>query len=315
MEHRVVALEDEAALDSALSDADVLLNAAGPFSHTAPALLEACLRSGVHYLDITGEVDVLEVASQKDRKARERGIMILPGVGFDVVPSDCLAAHVSRRIPGAAWLALAIRGLVYASRGSYRTLVEQAGRPVRIRREGRLVPVVPGSLQRTFDFGDGKRESVAVSWGDVVSAWYTTGIPNIEVYFEATPVIGAMLNAARLFGRILRTRTAQALLKAQAELLPEGPTEQQRDSREAVIVAEAGDRAGRFAAARLSTPEAYSFTAQAATEVVERVLMGHFRVGFCTPAALFGPDFVTTLRGVRRMDLESGTEEEAMRGD
>lgn len=304
LDHRAACLEDEAALDAALGDVDAVLNAAGPFSRTAPAMVDACLRTGTHYLDVTGEVDVMQALSERDRAAREREIMILPGVGFDVVPSDCLAAHVSRRAPEATWLALGVRGLVYVTRGSYRTLVEQAGRPVRIRRDGRIIPVVPGSLRRTFDYGDDVRESLAVSWGDVVSAWHTTGIPNIEVYFEAVPAIEGMLTAGRLFGGLFRTRTARVLFKAQAELFAEGPSAEQRDAQEAVIVAEAGDRGGRLAYARLHTPEAYSFTGQAAAEIAERVLSGDWRAGFRTPAGLFGPDFVTELAGVRRSDVE-----------
>jgi len=304
LEHRAATLEDEAALDAALDDIRVLLNAAGPFSRTAPAIVEACLRTGTHYLDVTGEVDVIEALSRRDRAAREREIMILPGVGFDVVPSDCLAAHVSRRVPDATWLAIGVRGLVFVTRGSYRTLVEQAGRPVRVRREGRLVSVVPGSLRRSFDYGEATRESLAVSWGDVVSAWHTTGIPNIEVYFEAVPAVAGMLTASRLFGDLLRTRTAQVLLKAHAELLADGPSAAQRDAREAVIVAEAGDRSGRLACARLHTPEAYSFTGRTAAAIAERVLRGDWRAGFRTPAGLFGPDFVTALPGVRRSDVE-----------
>jgi short subunit dehydrogenase-like uncharacterized protein len=304
LDYRAATLEDETGLDAALGDVDVLLNAAGPFSHTAPRMVQACLRTRTHYLDVSGEVDVLEALSQQDRAAREREIMILPGVGFDVVPSDCLAAHVARRAPEATWLALGLRGLAFVTRGSYRTLVEQAGRPVRVRREGQLVSVVPGSMRRSFDYGETPRESLAVSWGDVVTAWHTTSIPNIEVYFEAVPAVASMLTSARLFGGLLRTRTARVLLKAQAELLAEGPSAAQREAAEAVIVAEAGDRSGRLACARLRTPEAYSFTGLTAAAIAERVLCGDWRAGFRTPAGMFGPDFVTELPGVRRSDIE-----------
>jgi short subunit dehydrogenase-like uncharacterized protein len=300
---RVVSLEDARALDSALSGVAVVLNAAGPFSDTASSLAASCLRTRTDYLDVTGEVDVLDLLSKRDAEASARGAMILPGVGFDVVPSDCLAAHVARLAPEATWLALGVRGLVYVSRGSYRTLVEQAGRAVRIRRDGELVETVPGTLRRSFDYGDEPRESLAVSWGDLVTAWHTTGIPNIEVYFEATPPVEAMLGAGRLLGPLFRTRTARALLKAQAEILPAGPSAEARASREAVLVAEAGDQRGRLACARLHSPEAYSFTGRSAATVASRVLSGVRRPGFQTPAGLLGPDFVTCLEGVRRIDV------------
>jgi short subunit dehydrogenase-like uncharacterized protein len=302
---RVASLDDPVGLDRALRDVALLLNAAGPFSRTASPLVNACLRSGTDYLDVTGELDVLDALSRRGAEARARGIMILPAVGFDVLASDCLLAHVARLARSARWLALGIRGLVHASRGSYRTLVEQAGRAVRIRRGGELVGTVPGALRRAFDYGDAPRDSLAVSWGDLVTAWHTTGIPDIEVYFEATLPVAAMLGVGRWWGPLLRTRTAQALLKAQAELLPAGPDAEARASHEVVLVAEAGDERGRLAAARLHTPEAYGFTARCAASVARDVHSGRRRSGFETPARLLGADFVTQLEGVRRVELRA----------
>lgn len=303
---RVAELGDRGALAEALRDVAVVLNAAGPFSVTAQPLVEACLAAGVHYLDVTGEVDVLAALEARDGEARARGVMLLPGVGFDVVPSDCLAAHVAARAPGATWLALGVRGLVFVSRGSYRTLVTQAGRGVRVRRAGRLVRSAPGALRRSFDFGDADgalRPALAVSWGDLVSAWHTTGIPDVEVYFESTPGVTALLGVERAFGGLLRSRTLRALVGAHAELLPEGPGEEARLAREAVLVAEAGDARGPVAAARLTTPEAYTFTGRLASEIAARVLEGRRAPGFQTPAGLFGPDFVLRFAGVTRVDL------------
>lgn len=306
LEVRVAALESPAALDAAFASVDVVLNAVGPFSLSAPPLADACLRAGAHYLDVTGEASVFEALAQRDEEARSRRVMLLPGVGFDVVPSDSLARHVADRAKDATWLAIGVRGLVFVSRGSYRTLVEQAGLPVRVRREGRLVEAPAGSIARTFDYGDGPRASVAVSWGDVVTAWHTTGIPNIDVYFEATPPIQAAVAASRLFGRVLQSKTLQVLLKSQAELLPEGPTKEQRDSHACVIVAEAGDEQQVLARARLATPEAYAFTGTAAAAVAEQVLAGCVEPGFATPARVLGPDYVTGLPGVTREDLPAG---------
>lgn len=305
LETRTATLGDRLALDAALRDVNLVLNAAGPFSRTARPILDACLRRGVHYLDVTGEVDVMDALSARHAEARERGTMILPGVGFDVVPSDCLAAHVARRAPGATWLALGVRGLVFVTRGSYRTIAEQAGAPVHVRREGTLRHVAPGTLRRAFRYEDTPSESLAVSWGDVISAWHTTRIPNIEVYFEAAPAIEGMIGAGRALGGLLRTRTARVLMKAQAELLPEGPSDEESAQRRAVLVAEAGDASGPLASARLHTPEAYMFTAETAIAVVERVLAGDWSTGYQTPAGLFGPDFVTSLPGVERQDLET----------
>jgi hypothetical protein len=167
----------------------------GTFSTTWLPLVEACLRRGVHYLDLTGEVMVFEGIRLRGADARRRGIVLLPGVGFDVVPSDCLAAHVAAELPGARTLRLAVSGLELVSRGSARTLAELAGHQPLVRRDGQLSAIPAGSLERRFDYGSGLAASVAVSWGDLASG-FMTGIA-IETYFEATPAVRAMVAASR----------------------------------------------------------------------------------------------------------------------
>jgi len=222
LEYRVAALSDGERLRAALRDIDVVLHAAGPFSETAPPMVDACLRTGTHYLDISGEVPVIEGLVSRHQEARRRRIMVMPAVGFDVVPSDCLAAHVAHRLPSASRLAIGLSGLEFATRGSAKTLAEHAGYGVRVRREGAITFVPAGSLSRAFDYGRGRRQSLNISWGDVSSAFYTTGIPNIEVYFEATPMLQGMLMASRYLGWMLGTSPWQMWLKACADLLPEG---------------------------------------------------------------------------------------------
>src|SRR5262249_13438152 len=60
---RVAALEDADALDAAVAGHRVVLHAAGPFIHTSPPMVQACLRAGAHYLDVTGEIAVFEAAA------------------------------------------------------------------------------------------------------------------------------------------------------------------------------------------------------------------------------------------------------------
>src|SRR5687768_2628014 len=157
LEWRAAAVDDRAALDAAIAGARVVLHCAGPFAHTWRAMSDACLRQHAHYLDITGEIPVFEGLARRDAEARAAGIMLLPGAGFDVVPSDCLAAHLARRLPNAERLALAFRALGGASRGTLTTMIENLGSPGAIRREGRIVPVPPAWRTRSIDFGDGKQ--------------------------------------------------------------------------------------------------------------------------------------------------------------
>ena len=305
LEHRAAALTDDERLTAALRDIVVVVHAAGPFSATSRPMIDACLHTGTHYLDLTGEIPVIEGLVGMNAAARRRRIMVMPAVGFDVVPSDCLAAHVARRLPQASHLMIGLSGLRFATRGSAKTLVEHAGVGVVVRRDGALHAVSPGALSRTFDYGAGPRPSVNISWGDVSSAFYTTGIPNIEVYFEATPLLSGMLLASRHFGWLLRTAPWQSWLKACADLLPVGQSATERAQTGMVLVAEAViETTRRRVCARLRTPEAYTFTGSTAAAIAQRVLRGDLEVGFQTPARVYGADFVLSFAGVHREDLE-----------
>jgi short subunit dehydrogenase-like uncharacterized protein len=221
-----------------------------------------------------------------------------------MVPSDCLAAHVSRRLPGARWLRLGISRTTLISRGSVRTMVEMIRSGPQVRRGGRLT-LLPwsGNLERPLDFGHGPRPGLVVSWADVYTAYHTTGIPNVEACLEVSPWEGLAFLGSRSFAWLLRTPLWQNALKAQAELLPEGPSEAERSRHRRCILAVVGDAAGRRAAARLHTPESYTFTAAAALAIVAKVLAGELRPGFQTPAGLYGADFVLGLPGVVREDV------------
>jgi short subunit dehydrogenase-like uncharacterized protein len=301
--HRVVPLDDAERLTAALRDVDVVLNAAGPFAATARPLLDACLRTATHYLDIAGELPVLAAIARRDGEARASGVMLMPAVGFVVVPSDCLAAHVARRLPGAQHLSLAVSRTDVLSRGSLTTVLEQWSDTVALCRDGVLTAVPSGQLERRFDYGRGPSRSTAVSWGDLVTAPHTTGISNVEVFLEVSPSERAMFRLSSRLGPLLESAPLRRLLRLPVDLLGDGPTVQRRAASGRVIVAEARDAAGRCARARLRTPDAYGLTAAAALAVVERVLNGELYTGFQTPARVYGADFVLTVEGVAREDL------------
>jgi short subunit dehydrogenase-like uncharacterized protein len=287
-----------------LGDVRVVLNAAGPFSVTARPLLDACLATGTHYLDVTGEIPVFDAIHRRGREAIARGVMLMPGVGFVVVPSDCLAAHVAAQLPGAERLTIALSGATRASRGSAKTAIELWSDVVRVRHRRIVVPVPTGSLERWFDYGQGPRLATAVSWGDVFTAFHTTRVPNVEVYHEVSPAQRGLFRASRHFGPLFAMRAWKRLLAEQADLLlPPGPPERHRRMERRVIVAEAEDRSGRRVAARVHTPEAYACTAVTAVAVVERVLGGDLAVGYQTPARVYGAGFVRALEGVVLEDL------------
>ncbi|MDJ0789011.1 MAG: saccharopine dehydrogenase NADP-binding domain-containing protein [Myxococcota bacterium] len=282
---------------------DVVLSAAGPFRETALPLAEACLGAGAHYLDLSGEARATAEVSRLHDRATRRGTMLLPGVGFDVVPSDCLAAHVSRKAPGAEWLRIGISGLDQVSRGSALTISRQLGRKVDVRRSGHLTSVVAGTLWHSFDFGSGARPSTAVSWADVVTAWYTTAVPNVTVYFDASPAVAATMLASGWIGDLAQAPPWRHFVDFHLPTLEEGPDAERRARARAVIVCEAGRGSTCLARARLESPGAYDVSAASAARIARRVSEGDFEAGFQTPGRLFGADFALSLPGVARTDL------------
>lgn len=301
LEHHVLALEDTPALDAAVAASSAVLNCAGPFSRTARPMVEACLRNRAHYLDITGEVEVFEACASLGADARAAGVVLLPGVGFDVVPSDCLAAHLKSRLPTATHLALGFQIASSVSRGTATTAAENIHRGGLVRRDGKLTRVPAGYRTRTIDFGRGPRSAVTIPWGDVATAFHSTGIPNVEVYMAAPADTQAMLKVARVAGGLLGTRPFQMLLKAAIRRAPRGPSEAQRSSARSLLWGEARD-AERTVVSRLDAPESYALTVLTAVAAVAKVLSGAARPGFQTPSRAFGADFILEVDGVTRTD-------------
>jgi short subunit dehydrogenase-like uncharacterized protein len=304
MTGRAFDLGDAAAIDAAVKDVAVVLCVAGPFSATSRPMVEACLRNRVHYLDITGEIDVFEALAARDAEARARGVMLLPGVGFDVVPSDCLAAHLKRRLPDATDLKLYISLAANMSRGTAKTMIEAIARGTQTRRNGRIVSRDRAETA-SCDFGAGVKPTVQVSWGDVATAFHSTGIPNIEVQFETPPTLQAFARTPRLVKSFLALGFMQGVLKAQADWLPEGPDESARRRGRGMLVGVAQNEKGDRVRSRIRTPEGYSLTAATAIDAASRVAAGEVKVGFQTPSRAFGADYILNFDGVTREELNS----------
>ena len=302
-EQRTFVVDDVAAVDRALAGVTVVLNCAGPFSRTARPLVDGCLRARAHYLDITGEIDVFEALARRDADARAAGVTLLPGAGFDVVPSDCLAAHVAHRLPSATHLTLAFSAGTQMSRGTALTAIENAHAGGMIRREGALVRVPSGWRTRSIDFGEGAQSAISIPWGDVATAYHTTGIPNIEVYVALPFAVRAGMRAARVFAPLLATDAVQRALAARVRRRAPGPTADQRARRRSRLWAEARNAAGETAHARLVTPESYQLTSITALDLAARALRGELPAGYQTPARACGADYILGVPGVEREDI------------
>jgi short subunit dehydrogenase-like uncharacterized protein len=264
-------------------------------------MVDACLRHRAHYLDLSGEAAVVADIAHRHEEARRRGVMLMPAVGFEAVPSDCLAAHVVRRLPSARTLAIATTASPFASRGSLRTLAT-LGTQSLVRRGGLLAVLPTAALARDFDFGTGPSQALSCGLVDVVTAWYTTGVPDVTGYLEASPALRTAVAAWRMGSALWGTAPGRAWLGACAALLPDGPSLEQRRTYRMAIVVEAADGRRRVAS-RLTTPEAYTTTALAAAIVAGRVMRGDVETGLQTPARVWGPDLALHIPNVVREDV------------
>lgn len=304
-ETREFSLDDPAAIDAGLASVPVVMHCAGPFSRTFRPMSDACIRNGVHYLDITGEIEIFETLAARGEKAKAAGIMMMPGTGFDVVPSDCLAAHLKTRLPTATHLALAIKSKGRLSQGTATTMVENIGRGGAFRKDGQITLTKAAAKTRRVDYG-GKHPSTVTMfpWGDVATAYHSTGIPNIEVYFAIPASLRRMMKATRYIGGLLATGPMQSFLKKRIKAGPAGPSEEERRTGKTIIWGEVTDASGGRAVSRLYTGEGYALTAATAVLILEKVLAGNFRPGFATPSMAYGPDLILEIEGVRREDVE-----------
>jgi short subunit dehydrogenase-like uncharacterized protein len=288
---------------AALDGIRVLLNAAGPFAATAAELISACCKTGTHYLDITGEIDVFVAAQRRHEEARSAGIVLCPGAGFDVVPTDCVAAVLKDALPDATELALGFEAATAMSPGSARTIAETLKLGCRIRRNGEIVSVPFGSDKRRIDFGAGESWAIALAWGDVATAYFSTGIPNIRVYLGASRVAAAIAPAMNVLRPLLEIPALERGLSRWAHAANRGPDERQFHHGVSRIWGEARNGTGKKVAARLITPDAYRLTIDAAIMVLEHLLRESPQGGFYTPSRLMGARCVERLPDVGAIRL------------
>ena len=281
------ALDDQTAIRRGLEGVDAVAHCAGPFSRTALPMAAACIATGTPYLDITGEPDVFESLHALDGRAGAAGVTLLPGAGFDVVPTDCLAALLAARLPDATQLDLAFLVGGGPSPGTARTSLAGAGDGGRIRVGGEIRSVPMGSRQVRAAFPSGARTVVSVPWGDISTAYHSTGIPDVTTYTAMPP--GALAAS-----RALRIAPLRGVLAGAAARLVRGPGERRLSSTRCEVWGRARDAAGNTVSGTLTGPNPYRLTVDSVLRIMPR--MGGSGTGFPDSLACAG----------RRLRLDPG---------
>ncbi|WP_338764823.1 saccharopine dehydrogenase NADP-binding domain-containing protein [Bernardetia sp. ABR2-2B] len=289
---------DKTALKLALQreEIKVVLNCAGPFTKTVKEFIPACIAAKVHYLDITGEIEVFEYAKTQDKEAKEAEIMIMSGVGFDVVPSDCLAKFLKDELPTATHLELAFMGLAGVSQGTAITMVENAGAGGMIRENGTIKIVKTAYQTKVIDYGIKKMNSVAIPWGDVSTAFHSTQIPNIKVFMAQPPKAIKAMEMSSYFSFALKNEFVKGFIKKKIKEREKGPNEEKRDNNHSYLWGKVTDGKNTLEA-RLITPEGYKLTSIAALLITEKVLNSDYKMGYQTPSSTYGKNLILEVEG------------------
>ncbi len=290
-------LNESEKLKSLLSRCNIVIHCAGPFRHTAKLMAKACLETKTHYLDITGEFGVVESLAKLNQQAIDAGIMILPGAGFDVVPTDCMAVRLKEKLPSATHLQLAFASVGGGlSRGTAKTAVEGLGYGSLIRKEGQLVRVPLGKIL-TIDFGFKTLKAMGIPWGDISTAWRSTGIPNIEVFMAASSSLIRNARFSNYFGWLLRMAWLKNIMLKRVDKTVQGPPDNIREQSRSYVWGKVWDGNGNEVSARLETLGGYTVTAKTAALIAEKILTGNFKAGFATAGSAYGADLISEVEG------------------
>ncbi|REK19016.1 MAG: saccharopine dehydrogenase [Planctomycetota bacterium] len=285
-------LENAAQIAPHLKDVAAVMHCAGPFSQTARQMMDACITTGTDYLDITGEIDVILAGVARSERAIGAEVALLPAVGFDVVPSDCLAAMLADRLPGASVLQLAFVGGGGLSAGTAKTMFESLPHGGRVRIDGEIRDVPNAWKTMEVPFRSGKVHCMTIPWGDVASAYYSTGIPNIEVYTAASRKQVARVRRFGFLLPLLGFKPIQKLGQSRIGKKVKGPSDDVRLKARSSLWGRVSDDQGKSIAATLETLSGYELTAQTSVAALERTLAREVPRGFSTASQAFGKEFI-----------------------
>lgn len=298
-------LDNTANIMQHLSGVELVMHAAGPYTFTAMPMQHACLQTGTHYLDVTGEIQVFEATFALDALARQAGIVMVSGVGYDVVPTDCLAVYLHSQLPDATHLEVGLHaggGEMNASAGTLKSMLEIIKDGNMVRRNGVLTEIPLGGLSKQIPFRSKSYLATSFPWGDLSTAYRSTGIPNITAYIVLPRYLIRLVSLLGPVGPVLSTvkpirRAAQWVIDRwrkgrTATLASQGQTQ---------IYMKATNANDESVEAWLTTPEAYVFTAKSCVRYIEKVL-AEKPVGALAPAELAGADFILTIEGCQRYD-------------
>ena len=298
LSYKVIDINNTSQIKAALHEVKVVVHAAGPFADTARQMIDACLQTGTHYLDINGDIGVFEMIKGFDAKAKEKNIMLMPGVGFDVVPTDCMALHLKNKLPDAIQLKLAFASIGGSvSHGTAMTIVSKLGQGGASRKNGAIVKEPIAKKGMWVNFGETKFFVMSIPWGDVSTAYFTTGIPDIESYTGVKPIAYKIMKAQWLFNWVVRMQWVKNVIRKKIKSRPAGPSDAMRSKAKSFVWGEISNAAGKKIADHFTCAEGYTLTALSSLIITKKILEGNFKTGYQTPGSCYGENLVKEIPG------------------
>jgi short subunit dehydrogenase-like uncharacterized protein len=301
-ETRTMSLDDPG-LARSLEDVGCVLLAAGPFSRTSRPMLDACLKARCHYLDVSGELEVIADCYARHGDAAAGRIAVVPAAGWNVVPMECLAAKLVEKCDRPTNLELGFEGYE-VSAGTAKTYSEGIAIGSAHIENGRLTRSPLAWKLRPIPFKNGVQQGLRIPYAELVSCHRATSIANISVFMVPPPSLVTLLKYGPRFSSLMRFASVKYAVDRFAEFRFPGPDDRARRTRRTQIWARVTSADGAWRQGFLETPEPYQFTLATALGAVERVLAGSVAPGAWTPSQAFGSEFVTELGGCA-MELES----------
>lgn len=299
--YQVADVKNLKVLNAMISDYALIINCAGPFSETADQVIRYCIEKQIHYTDITGEIGVFEMAKTFDQEAKEKNVMVMPGTGFDVVPSDCLAKYLSEKLPDAIDLELAFKGDGGPSHGTILTAISGLGKDGAIRKDGKIIAVPNAYEVKKFDFDQPGMSAATIPWGDVSTAYFSTKIPNIKVFMAMPPKAIQGMKMMKYLKGILGLSFVQKLIKSQVKA--GGPSDDIRAKSNSYLIGKVTNDKGASLMAKLKTLDGYTLTAEASILIAQKILEGNLKSGYQTPSSVYGHQLILEIRGSELSDV------------
>lgn len=194
---RVAAIDDAAALDRAFAGCSVVINCAGPFLDTASPVVEAALRAGSAYLDVTAEqASALSIFERYDQHARIAGVAVIPAAGFYGGLADLLAsALVGHRPVDEMTVAIALDHW-WPTKGTRKT-GERNRVPRMVVENGSLVPMATPTTKTewAFDAPHGLQDMEEMPFSEIITISRHLHVRNLRAHLNSAS-LGEIRDAA-----------------------------------------------------------------------------------------------------------------------